>query len=260
MKSTKHEARNKRLSEVVPAKAGIQSFLVPRLRGDDRRLSIVSDFDIRISDFLKSLFRISIFEFRAFHQRGFTLVEMMVAFGIFSIIMVVAVGSFVSLMEANHKTQELKTVVNNLHFAFENISRNIRTGSLYHCDIAVSPLTAARDCSESPASSIIFTTRDGRRMVYKYTPLAGGLGVIDRAVVAAGEEGRLSDPGVYVPVTSPDIRIEQLRFYVDGTGASDMKQPRVLIVVKGSIQRKSKVPSLFNLETLVSQRVLDIES
>lgn len=190
---------------------------------------------------------------------GFTLVEMMVAFGIFSIIMTVAVGSFISLMEANHKTQELKTVVNNLHFAFENISRNIRTGSLYHCDIASAPLTAPRDCSESPASSIIFTTRDGRRMVYTYT-LLDGYGVINRAVVAAGEEGRLSDPEVYIPITSPDINIEQLRFYVDGTGASDMKQPRVLIVVKGVIQGKSKVASRFNLETLVSQRVLDVES
>ena len=35
------QSPDKRLSEVVPAKAGIQSFLVPRLRGDDRRLSIV---------------------------------------------------------------------------------------------------------------------------------------------------------------------------------------------------------------------------
>lgn len=192
-------------------------------------------------------------------RRGFTLVEMIVAFGIFSIVMVVAVGSLVSLIEANHKAQALKTVVNNMHFALENISRNLRTGLVYHCDIAEGTLTMARDCAQNPASSIIFTARNGKRMVYKYTPTTESYGFIDRAVIATGEEWRLNDPTTFVPITSPEIRIEQLRFYVDGTGTADHEQPRVLIVAKGSLQGKSKVISRFTIETLVSQRFLDVE-
>jgi len=104
-------------------------------------------------------------------RKGFTIVEMIVAFGIFSVIMAVSVGSLASLLEANHKARALKTVVNNLHFAFENISRNVRTGSLYHCDITEGELTKTRDCANNPASSIIFTARNGKRIVYKYIPV-----------------------------------------------------------------------------------------
>ena len=191
---------------------------------------------------------------------GFTLVEMIVAFGIFLVIMVISVGSLASLLEANHKARSQKTVVNNLYFAFENISRNLRTGFLYHCDITEGTLTETRDCAQNPASSIIFTARNGKRMVYKYTPLTESYGTIDRAVVGAGEEGLLADPATFVPITSPEIHIEQLNFYVDGTLTSDKEQPRVLILVKGSVQGKSKTVSSFGIETMVSQRLLDVEN
>ncbi len=192
-------------------------------------------------------------------RKGFTIVEMIVAFGIFAVIMVVAIGSLVSLIEANHKAQALKTVVNNLHFAIENISRNLRTGSVYHCDITVGMLTQTRDCPQNSAASIIFTARDGKRIVYKYTPVTGSYGTIDRAVIAAGDEGRLADSSTYVPITAPEVRVEQLRFYVDGTGLSDQEQPRVLIVVRGTMLGKGKVSTSFGIETMVSQRFLDVE-
>lgn len=195
---------------------------------------------------------------------GFTLVEMIVSFGIFSIITVIAVGSFVSLIGAAHKAQSLKTVVNNLHFALENISRNLRTGSGYHCDITSGTLSLPRDCVSTSASSIVFLARDGRRIAYKYKPTGGTYGTIERAIVKAGEEWRLADSATFVPITAPEVRVEQLRFYVAGTGNKDNQQPdnqqpRVLILMKGSLQGKSVVISRFNIETLVSQRLLDIE-
>ncbi|OHA21658.1 MAG: hypothetical protein A3H73_00860 [Candidatus Taylorbacteria bacterium RIFCSPLOWO2_02_FULL_50_120] len=185
---------------------------------------------------------------------------MIVAFGIFSVIMAVSVGSLASLLEANHKARALKTVVNNLHFAFENISRNVRTGSLYHCDITEGELTKTRDCANNPASSIIFTARNGKRIVYKYIPVGNGFGTLGRAIILPGQEGLLIDPAVFVPVTSPELRVEQLSFFVDGTSLSDKEQPRILIIMRGSMQGKSKVVSRFNFQTLVSQRLLDVEN
>ncbi len=192
---------------------------------------------------------------------GFTLVEMIVAFGIFAIIMVIAIGSLVSLIEANHKAQSLKTVVNNLHFALENMSRNLRTGTIYRCGFSSSDvLSEPRDCAQvNPSDSITFVTHDGKRIVYRYAPVTATYGDISRAVVKEGEEYQLSDPDIFLPITAPEIQVEQLRFYVDGTSPTDGKQPRVLIVIKGSMKGKSKVTSRFDVETLVSQRLLDIQ-
>ena len=187
-------------------------------------------------------------------RSGFTLVEMIVAFGVFAVIMVMATGSLISLLDANHQAQALKTVVNNLHFALENMSRAIRTGTTYHCDVTLGDVTAPRDCAqESPASSAVFAARDGKRVAYRQNG-----GALERAVVAAGEEWRLSLSGPYVPITAPEIPIEKLRFYVAGTSLTDDEQPRVLIVMRGFMQGKSKVANRFDIETLVSQRQLDI--
>jgi type II secretory pathway pseudopilin PulG len=192
--------------------------------------------------------------------RGFTLVEMLIAFGMFAVIMVIAVGSLISLMNASNKAQKLKTVVNNLHFAFENMSRNIRTGSLYHCDIGEGSASQPRECPTQGASSLAFKSRAGVLTIYQLN--AGGW--IERTLV--GAEGA-------VPITAPEVTVETLKFYVDGAcpannpgGAgrvadcpgSDENQPRVLIVAKGFMTGRGGLATRFDIHTLISQRKLDI--
>ena len=187
---------------------------------------------------------------------GFTIVEMIVAFGMFSVIMVIAVGSLLSLIEANHKAQAQKTVVNNLHFALENMSRNIRTGSNYHCgDESVTSVTVAQDCPTTPATQLVFKGRDDGYVLYTLED-----GMIKRSKNQSASDLLLFDP---IPITAPEIQVEHLNFYVDGAdnaldSGSNKKQPRVLIMLKDSMQGKSKVISRFDIQTLVSQRGLDI--
>lgn len=189
---------------------------------------------------------------------GFTLVEMLIAFGIFAIIMVISAGSLISLINASNRAQHLKTVVNNLHFAFENMSRNIRTGTLYHCDIGRGSAAQPRECPDEGASSVAFTSRTGVLTIYQLN----AAGHIDRTV---GSESA-------VPITAPEVRVETLKFYVDGacparnTGqgriddcpGSDDEQPRILIVARGVMTGKGGIESRFDIQTLVSQRQLDI--
>lgn len=186
------------------------------------------------------------------NSRGFTLIELLVAVGIFMVILVVAVGGLLSLMQANYKAQTLKTVVNNLHFAFENMSRNLRTGSRYHCDVAQGDIGAPRDCAQSPASSIALRAYDGSLMRYRQNGA-----VIERAVQPILPDGSVDSNLAYIPITAPEIRIERLQFFVDGSSLTDKRQPRVLIVSSGTMQGKGKVLSQFNLETLLSQRYLN---
>lgn len=173
---------------------------------------------------------------------GFTLVEMLVSIALFSVIMVTSVGSLLSLIDASRQAWATKTVVNNLHFALENMTRDIRTGRNYHCDIAVGRLKEPADCSSSSASSLSFTAFGGETVVYRQNGNA-----IERSLDGGGE---------YLPLTSPEVVIEDLRFFV--AGAKTAGQPRVFIIAKGKMQGRARVASRFDIETLVSQRLLDI--
>src|SRR3989338_7812955 len=186
------------------------------------------------------------------YQRGFTLVEMIVAFGIFAVIMVISVGSLLSLIEANHKAQTLKTIVNNLHFAFENMSRNIRTGHNYHCGSG--SVSVSADCANDPGIQLAFRDKDNDYVVYRWNNAAIERSQVDNSVPFAETEV-LKDAN-FIPITAPEITLEQLSFYVDGTRTDDGEQPRVLIMAKGSMKGKSKVTSRFDIQTLVSQRAL----
>ena len=180
---------------------------------------------------------------------GFTLVEMLIAFAIFAIIMVIATGSLISLIGANHKAQALKTVVNNLHFALENMSRNIRTGTNYHCGAGTVTLT--QDCATTPETQLVFKTRDGAYMLYVLHE-----GAIKRAKDT--DSGALLNQANWIPITAPEITLDKLNFYVDGAAQVGGRQPRVLIITRGSMQGKNKVTTRFDIETLVSQRLLDL--
>lgn len=175
--------------------------------------------------------------------RGFTLVEMIIAFGIFAAVMAIAVGSLVSLMDANRRAQAQKTVANNLHFALENVSRSLRMGREYHCNADVG-VPGPLDCPENPAFSIQFLDSEGRVVVYRQD----GVSVM-----------RSVGGGALVPVTAPEVEVERLRFFVDGAeDENPARQPRVLILMAGVMKGKGGILTRFDVETLVSQRLLDV--
>lgn len=178
------------------------------------------------------------------YTRGFTLIEMLISIALFAIIMVMAVGSLLSIIDANRQAQAKKTVVNNLHFALENMTRSIRTGSYFHCDIEVGDITEPRDCPNAPATSFAFLDSNGRRRI-KYRQNGT---TIERLIVGLDAD--------FIGIASPEVIINQLRFFV--TGAESAGQPRVLLVLDGVVHGRARTPSVFNIETLVSQRLLDI--
>lgn len=167
-------------------------------------------------------------------SRGFTLVEMIVALFIFSVVMVVSTGALVSIIEANRKAQSVKSVMNNVSFAVDSMMRNLRVGTGYE----PGPQSA---CSGNGASSLTFTDVDGRQVRYR---------------LSANQIERSIDSGMWLAMTAPEVSIERLCFYVDGTSSGDAQQPRVLILVGGVAgQGRSETP--FDIQTLVSQRILD---
>ncbi len=191
--------------------------------------------------------------------RGFTLIEVLVSTGIFTVVMVIALGALLAMVESDRKAQTLKTVINNLNFALDSMSRSIRTGEGYNCG---SP--SGGDCKDDdPAPSYFaFTAADGRKVAYC---LRNGaivrLGPTDNALVSCG--------GTFAPITSAEVVIEKLAFILVGSARGDGIQPKVTILISGYVQAGGGTATLesckalaskcsvFNLQTSVTQRIYD---
>ena len=170
------------------------------------------------------------------NKNGFTLIEMLVAIGVFSMAMLISVSSFLSLQSSEKKVQVVTNIQNNLRFALEIMAKEIRTGELYHCalDAGTQPL----DCP-SGASSITFKNTQGQTIIYRK---------IDSGVQKSANGG-----ASFQPLTSSDITVDDLKFYVVGAPSNDNLQPLVLITLKASSFVAGALNE-YNLQTSVSQR------
>jgi prepilin-type N-terminal cleavage/methylation domain-containing protein len=186
------------------------------------------------------------------NKKGFSLVEMLVAVALFSGVMIIAVGALLSLIDANRKAQAINSVMNNLNFALENMSRNIRVGSTYHCEVTNNvpvDVDEVKDCSNG-GELFAFEASNGDsgdstdQIVYR---------------INGTQLEKSEDSGnTFITITAQEVSIDNFSFYVDGTSLSDDMQPRVVIILQGSAGVKEKIRTEFNLQTTVSQRVLDL--
>lgn len=195
-------------------------------------------------------------------KKGFTLIELMVSITIFSIVMLISVGALLAIVDANRKAQSLKSVMNNLNFALENMSRNIRVGTNYYCKpyqlgddppSVPSDITTTKDCSGSDGGVLFaFEGSNGDRndqndqIVYRLNGTS-----IERS----------TDSGsTFTAITAPEVQLTNFRFYVVGSDPLTLGntiQPRVVMTIQGKAGA-GKSQTEFNVQASVSQRLIDI--
>lgn len=189
-------------------------------------------------------------------KKGFTLIELLISASVFSVVVLISTGSIFTIFDSNRKSQTLRSAMDNFNLSMESMTRTIRFGYNYHCDINISPFTSPRDCS-SGADSIAVQTSPSSRVLYRLN------------------NGRIetskTDGAVWSQVTSSDVVITGLSFRVIGSlpysntsasacptgGQADRCQPKVVVVVRGYVGSKSSSRTSFNLQTTVSQRNFD---
>ena len=179
---------------------------------------------------------------------GFTLVELMVAMSVFIIVMFISMGAILSIFDANQKSKNLRSVMDNLNITLESMTRTIRFGSNYHCG-TTPPTDQPLDCINGVASDTLYLKAVDTTQI-KYS-LVGGR-------VAKSVNGATN-----LYITSADAIVTMLSFRVYGSpaynGGTDQFQPQVIIVISGYVDSKAMTKSSFNLETTVSQRLLDFQ-
>src|SRR6185312_12226251 len=91
--------------------------------------------------------------------RGFTLIEVMVSVAIFSLVMVIALGALLAISVSDRKAESLKSVINNLNFSLDSLSRSIRTGTSWNC-------ISTQDCNSPGGYSLSFVPANGVGRIY----------------------------------------------------------------------------------------------
>ncbi len=200
---------------------------------------------------------------------GFTLVELMVSLTIFSIVMLVSIGTLLTIIDVNAKAQALYTATTNLSFTLDNMTRELRTGYHYHCkETAPSGQSfpgdnSTQDCddNEDRGEFIAFTReRDGFRVGYKIAEIPGTevQGLFQKIDNPSGNDGDLD----WTPLTSPDVSIDAFELTVKNTdtyyGDSDTDQPSIDLFIRGHVNNGLETDTDFSIQTHIIQRRLDL--
>ncbi|MDD5050415.1 MAG: type II secretion system protein [Candidatus Pacebacteria bacterium] len=205
---------------------------------------------------------------------GFTLIEMMVAVSIFAIVMTISMAALLNIIAINRKSQAVKTVMNNLNFAMEEMSRDIRFGLDYECedrgfyDTTSPPNKAGKGCVAGVSNPFISLKFRGIRdsatkIVYYYLAPQ----TLDTSCSSIYKQTRNLSNTITGdnPITAPEVCIKNnagdsntgLKFFVQSAARTDDTQARVLIILEGHAGAgQSKTD--FNLQTTVTQRQINI--
>lgn len=170
-------------------------------------------------------------------SKGFTLIELIVSIGLFALIMLLSSSAYLLMVGINRQAQGMATGINNLSFALETMTRTIRTGTQYSCD-------GLGDCVNGGAS---FSVKDTDGTTVNYS-LSGSS--IMRTIGATS-----------VALTDPSVSISSLKFYTFGTPTArqgDYQQPRVTIVISGTVSSGPGKVESFNVQTGATMRGSDL--
>lgn len=182
--------------------------------------------------------------------RGYTLIELIVAVGLFAIVMMLASGAYLVMININRQTQGITVGIDNLSFALETMTRTIRTGTKYSCSTSI-PHTDGSPC---PFSTFFVTDSTGTGHAVSYT--MGSIGSV-------GNITQTTSAGT-VALTDSSTNVTSLKFYAIGTqpyfpNKTDTQQARVTIVISGTVSSgPGRPPIPFTVETGATMRGSDI--
>lgn len=167
-------------------------------------------------------------------NKGFTLIEMLIAISVFSIIIIVLVNIFLTGIHIQRKISASQDVRASAQFALEVMSREMRMMQ----DIG-------NEQKGNNDSDITFTNSQGEEITYC---LSDSVGTCDSSGNYLAKNNQV--------MTFSDIKIEELKFKVSNFSftALPFLQPSIIIFIKAKSDNP-KYPSPISLQTTISPRI-----
>lgn len=193
-----------------------------------------------------------------FKNSGFTILETMIAVSLFIVVVMVGMNALLNTNVINQKSQSLRSIMDNLSFIMEDMSKNLRTGYHYQCFRRGVDTTLSSGTLGSPRSCA-----DGWALSFE--PAGGSTASNADQVAYSLSGGKIfkSIDGIttaMIQLTPDEVVINSISsFSVLGAEppAGNKQQPLVTIRLIGTITVKNVVTP-FYLQTSVSQRFIDV--
>lgn len=178
-------------------------------------------------------------------RSGFSLIELIVAVGVFSIVATITTSTLLILTKAERKAVNVQISHDNLRYALETMAKEIRTGSDYAL------------CNPPDKNCFKFVKKDTDPptvIKYKLSDVLGECGETSGSVACITKAVENESGFIFHPVTAPEIDVYKLDFYLSGGAAGNETQPRVTIVVRAETPGGiSPLSSVLDIQTTVSQ-------
>lgn len=159
---------------------------------------------------------------------GFTLIELIVAVGIFGLVVTMATSIFVIAVVSQRRIISLRNIEDNARFALESMTREIRTGKNF----------------SSSVNSLSFTNAKSESVIYR----------LNSKTIEKSSDGGVN----YFVVTGSEATIDYLNFYLMGEAPPpDKSQPRITITIGVTSQVGSQISNI-RIQNTVSERSLQL--
>ncbi len=193
---------------------------------------------------------------------GFTIIEVMIATTVFLIVVTIGINALLSASVLHDKSQGMRSILDSLSFAMEDISKNMRTGYHYYCITSsdsrsnVSTVKSGATCTgvafESGLVADPLEGNPNNQWVY----LVSG-GKLYKSV-----DGPYTSLATFIQLTPDEVVLDPFLnpFSVLGAesnASGNHQQAFAVIHLTGIITYKG-VKTPFGLQTSVSERLLDI--
>lgn len=179
------------------------------------------------------------------NQAGFTLLEMVVSIGIFSVVVITAIGIMINVSNGMTKAANIQAVQDNIRFSLELMTKEMRTGGNFSLTSVCGPA----------GSEISFDATSGRRIYF--------LDVANKQIMRAKTDITASDcngnTGKVTPFTANEVFVDRLHFVLHGTvvGPTDGQPAITIVLTTRSKSKKIQLETSMSIQTTVIQRLRD---
>jgi len=196
------------------------------------------------------------------------MVEMLVATAIFATVMTIAVGALVTIIGENNRAQTIKSVIDNVTLAVDDMSRSLKEGTNYYCisglpnELPTGSADVTCFAGNSDTGIMYLDPSTGTYTKYRFQSTAeitanGGATTTGNIQKTTGCNSNGLNCVGWQSITAPasSVNITNMYFAVYGDGGASM-QPRVLITATGVIPATANngTSTEFDIQTTASRR------